>query len=69
MVSLRGARIPVKGILTQEQERRGYRLFESEDFVELYHLGECVGAFLASVKPWTLRAAADRHWAYEIRMR
>ena len=64
MVNVRRARAPLKGILTPEQQQRGYRLYESEDLVELYHLGECIAVFSSSgAKPWKIREAADQHWA------
>lgn len=64
MVSLRGARTRLKGVLTPRQEERGYRAFETEDFVEVYHLHERIAVFSAyGAKPRTIKEAADRHWA------
>lgn len=56
-------RIPLKGILTREQEGRGYRLLETEDFVELWRKDTCVAVFSSSgVTATRLREEADKDW-------
>jgi hypothetical protein len=56
------ARTPIKDVLTEEQESRGYRLYRYDGRIELYHLEKCVQAFPANTKPWTIIDFADKHW-------
>lgn len=61
----RGARTRLRGVLTREQERKGYRLVEVDDhFVELWFKDEAVAVFSSSGPTAVrLREEADKHWA------
>ena len=60
-------RTRVKGVLTREQEARGYYLVDAEDIIELWRMDRCVNVFSSSgATPASMREALDQDWQHLI---
>ena len=51
-----------KGVLTAEQEARGYLLVETGHTIELWRRDRCMGVFSSGATPISLREAAEQDW-------